>query len=121
MAGVTQLDGAGIVKMKSLEDAITLLQRVHGLVETYAVAVKNNQPAAAFLATIRRTLPSLAANLKAQFGMISEQVTATNLAAGRGGSDAVRVRALREGVAMVKQALEIAVVQTKDKHAVTHD
>ena len=46
---------------------------------------------------------------------------ATNLAASRGGSDAVRVRAMREGVAMVKQALEIAVVQTKDKHAVTHD
>ena len=121
MAGVPQLDGAGIVKMQTLEDALALLQRLHGLVETYAVAVKNHQPAAPYLMNIRRTLPSLAANLKGQFGMISDQVTATNLACGRGGSDAVRVRAMREGVAQVKQALEIAVAQTKAKHTVTHD
>ena len=119
MAGVPQLDGAGIVKMKTLEDALTLLQRVHGLVETYAIAVKNRQPTAAFAMNIRRTLPTLAANLKNQFGLISDQVTAMNLASSRGSSETMRLRAMREGVAQIKQALEIAVVQTKDKHTVT--
>jgi hypothetical protein len=121
MAGVPQLDGAGIAKMKTLEDAMVLLQRVHGLVETYAVAVKNHQPTTVFAMNIRRTLPSLAANLKNQFGLISDLVTATNLASSRGSSDVMKLRAMREGVAQVKQALEIAVVQTKDRHMVTHD
>ena len=121
MAGVPQLDGAGIAKMKTLEDAILLLQRIHGLVESYAIAVKNNQPSSAFAMNIRRTLPTLAANLKGQFGLISDQVTATNLASSRGASDAVRVRTMREGVAQVKQALEIAMAQTKAKHTVTRD
>jgi hypothetical protein len=121
MAGMPQLDGAGIAKMKTLDDAMLLVQRVHGLVETYAVAVKNHQPTAAFAMTLRRTLPTLAANLKNQFGLISEQVTAMNLASSRGASDAVRLRAMREGVAQVKQALEIAVVQTRDRHMVSHE
>ena len=67
---------------------------------------------------IRRQLPTLAANLKNHFGMISDQVTAVNLAASRGASEAVRLRQMREGVAQVKQALEIALTQTKDKHKV---
>ena len=41
--------------------------------------------------------------------MISDQVMAVNLATSRGASEAVRVRTLREGVAQIKQALEIAV------------
>ncbi|MGH7615864.1 MAG: hypothetical protein ACREPM_01410 [Gemmatimonadaceae bacterium] len=105
------------MKMKSLEDAILLLQRIHGLVENYAMAVKRNQPAGPFLMNIRRTLPSLAENLKSQFGLISEQITSVNLQASRGASEAVRVRVLREGVAQIKQALEIGIAQTKDKHS----
>src|SRR3954467_8721099 len=114
-----KLDGAGIVKMKTLEEALLLLQRVHGQVENYAMAVKRNTPAGPFLMSIRRTLPSLAENLKAQFGLISDQVSTVNLTSSRGASEAVRVRTLREGVAQIKQALEIAVAQTKDKHTVT--
>jgi hypothetical protein len=117
MAG-PKLDGAGTVKMKVLEDAILLLQRVNGLVENYAMAIKRNQPASMFVMNIRRTLPTLAENLKGQFGMISDLIMTVNLNSSRGASEQVRVRTLREGVAQIKQAIEIAVVQTKDKHAV---
>ena len=117
MAG-DKLDGAGLAKMKTLDDAIQLLQRVHGQVESYAMAVQRKQPSSQFLMNVRRTLPSLAENLKAQFGLISDQVTNVNVHATRGGSETMRVRVLREGVAQIKQALEIAVAQTKDKHAV---
>lgn len=116
MAGL-RLDSAGLNKMKTLDDALLLLQRLHGVVEQYAMAVKRNQPATVFTMNLRRQFPSLAENLKAQFGMIADQVTQLNLATTRGSSEAQRVRALREGVAQVRQALEIAVTQTKEKHA----
>ena len=117
MAGL-RLDSAGVIKMKTLDDALVHLQRIHGIVERYAIAVKQNQPSQVFTMNLRRQLPSLAANLKAQFGMVADQVTALNLATTRGASENQRVRALREGVAQVRQALEIALVQTKERHAV---
>lgn len=120
MAG-GQLDGAGIAKMKTLDDALLLLQRIHGLVETYAMAVKRGQTAAPLVQNIRRTLPSLGENLKAQFGMIADQVFAVNLASSRGASEQVRVRMLREGVAQVKQAIDIAIAQTREKHGVKEE
>jgi hypothetical protein len=117
MAAGPKLDGAGIAKMKTLDEAMLLLQRIHGLVEAYAMAVKRNQPAAPFLQNIRRTLPTLAENLKNQFGLIADQIISVNLQSSRGASEQVRVRVLREGVAQVKQAIEIAITQTKDKHS----
>jgi hypothetical protein len=116
-----KLDAAGAAKMKTLEEALLLLQRVHGVVEQYALAMKRNQPTAAFVMNIRRTLPSLAANLKAQFGIIADQVTAANLAASRGASEQARLRGLRESVAQIKQAIEIATTHVKDKHSVAID
>ena len=120
MAG-PKLDGAGMAKMKTLDEALLLLQRIHGLVETYAMAVKRNQPTAPLVQNIRRTLPSLGENLKTQFGMIADQVFAVNLASSRGASEQVRVRTLREGVAQIKQAIEIALTHTRDKHAVKEE
>jgi len=117
VAAGPKLDGAGIVKMKTLDEAMLLLQRIHGLVESYAMAVKRNQPAAPFLQNIRRTLPTLAENLKSHFGLITDQIVAVNLQATRGASEQMRVRVLREGVAQIKQAIDIAIVQTKDKHS----
>jgi hypothetical protein len=112
------MDGAGLAKMKTLDDAMLLLQRIHGLVEMYALAVKNRQPSAPLVMNIRRTFPTLSENLKTQFGLIADQVMQVNIVSSRGGSEAIRVRTLREGVAQIKQALEIAVVQTKDRHTV---
>jgi hypothetical protein len=115
------LDGAGLAKMKTLEEALLLLQRIHGLVETYAMAVKRGQPSAPLVMNIRRTLPTLSENLKAQFGLIADQVMQVNVATTRGSSESVRIRTLREGVAQIKQALEIATAQTKDRHTVKDD
>ena len=120
MAGL-RLDSAGLIKMKTLDDALVHLQRIHGIVEQYAIAVKRNQPSSTFAMNLRRQLPTLAANLKAQFGMVSEQVTALALASTRGSSENQRVRTLREGVAQLRQALEIAATQTKERHAVKGD
>lgn len=114
-----RLDTAGLNKMKTLDDATIQLQRIHGLVEQYAMAVKRNQPTTTFVMNLRRQLPALSENLKAYFGMIADQVTGVNLAASRGTSEQVRIRTLREGVAQIRQSLEIAAVQTKDKHAIS--
>ena len=120
MAG-TRLDGAGLVKMKTLDEGLLLLQRVNGLVEQYALAVKSGQNSGQFIQTIRRTLPTLADNLKAHFGMISDLILSVNLMSSRGASEAVRVRQLREGVAQVKQAIEIAMTNTKDRHTIREE
>ena len=115
MAGL-RLDGAGQAKMKTLDDALNVLLRVNGLVEHYALQVKRNQSGTTFLTNIRRQLPALSEMLKGQFGMIADQVMQTNLSSSRGASEQVRVRALREGVAQIKTALEIAIAHVKDKH-----
>lgn len=115
------LDSAGLIKMKTLDEAQTHLQRIHAVVEQYAMAVKRNQPSTVFMMNLRRQLPSLAENLKNQFGMIADQITQLNLATSRGGSENQRVRQLREGVAHIRQSLEIAVTQTRDRHSVKDD
>jgi hypothetical protein len=116
-----KLDAAGMAKLKTLDEALLLLQRIHGLVEMYAMAIKRGQPGGPLVQNLRRTFPTLAENLKGQFGMISDQVTAVNLATSRGASEVVRIRTLREGVAQIKQALEIAATNTKDRHAVKEE
>ena len=116
-----RLDGAGMAKMKTIDEAMLLLQRIHGLVEMYAMAIKRGQPAGPLVQNLRRTFPVLSENLKGQFGMIADQVMAVNLATSRGASETVRIRTLREGVAQIKQALEIAVTQVKDRHAVKEE
>lgn len=117
MAGI-RLDSAGMNKMKTLDEALLLLQRIHGVVEQYGMALKRNQPTSVFTMNIRRQLPTLGENLKSQFGLIADQVLSVNLAASRGASEQVRLRGLREGIAQIKTAIEIAITQTKDKHAV---
>ena len=115
MAGI-RLDGAGQAKMVTLDDAVVIHQRVHTLVEQYAMAIKRNQPASHLLQNLKRQMPMLAGKLKGQFGMISDLVTATNMSMTRGASDVIRVRSMREGVAAIKTQLEIAVAQTIAKH-----
>ena len=115
MAGA-KMDGAGIEKMKTLETAQSQLQRVHGLVEQFAMAVKNDQPTAIWGGQIRRAGSPLVGLLKGQFGMISDQLAAMMVVAGRTGSDKVRLRSLRETVAQARTALEIAVAKTIELH-----
>src|SRR6266550_6881807 len=117
MAGLI-LDSAGTIKMKVLEDAMLLLQRINGLTESYAINAKKGVNSSSIIQNIKRQLITLAANLKSHFGMISDQVTNVYINSSRGASDAGRVRALREGMAAIKQGIEIGMVQTVQKHAV---
>ena len=117
MAG-SQVDGAGLAKLKTLEDATAGVQRVHALVERLALQVKQGGSTAAHVHAIRRALEPLVGLLKPQFGMLSDQVAMVNLAATRGGSEQMRVRTLREGVASLRQGLEIAERKVREQHAV---
>jgi hypothetical protein len=119
MAAGPTLDGAGIQKMKTLEDATTMIHRVHNLVETYAMAVKKKHPTSFTIQQIRRALPPLIGLLKGQFGMIADQVASLNLMATRGTNEQTRVRVLREGVGSARIAIDIAMVRVKENHAVT--
>ena len=115
MAGI-QLDGAGQAKMVTLDEAMVLFQRIHSLVEQYALSVKNNKPAGAIMQNLKRQMPLLAAKLKGQFGLISDLVTNINMQMTRGSSEQMRVRTMREGMASIKQQLEIAITQTIQRH-----
>ena len=113
MSAGPKLDGAGAAKMATLETALTHVQRLHSLVERMAVTLKGKEP----LSQVKRTATPLVGLLKGQFGMISDQATAVMLVASRaGGGDQQRVRSLREGVAQMRQALEIAVAKVREKH-----
>jgi hypothetical protein len=113
-----KLDAAGLNKLKVLDDGLLLLQRINGIVEQYALALKRNQPASVYVQNVRRQLPTLAENLRSHFGSISDLVIGVNLAASRGASEVMRLRVLREGVAQIRQAMDIAIIQTKSKHAI---
>ena len=111
------LDGAGQAKVDTLVSAGGMLQRVHGMVERYALAVKQQQVVGSLQLQIKRALEPMVGLLKPQFGIVADQVTQVILAMGRGGSDNTRVRTLREGVAQVRSALEIVERQVREQHA----
>jgi hypothetical protein len=121
MAAGPKLDGAGVQKMKTLEAAQAQVQRLHGVVEHYALALKRKQPTQLFGMQVKRALTPLVGLLKPQFGMIADQVATMNLLSSRGGNEDAKVRNLREGVGALKQALEIATVRVKDHHMVTDE
>jgi hypothetical protein len=117
MAGI-KLDGAGVQKMKTIEEAVVQVQRLHGVVEQYALSLKQNKPTSLYGMQVKRALTPLVGMLKPQFGLIADQVAAMNLVAGRGGAETAKVRMLREGIGSLRQALEIAVVRVKANHEV---
>src|ERR1051325_4348475 len=117
MAGLI-LDSMGTIKMQVLENAILAIQRINALNESYAVEAKKGKPSPAIVQNIKRQLVTLAANLKSQFGMISDQATNLYVQSSRGSSDQARGRAIREGTAALKQAIEIGQTQTIQKHEV---
>lgn len=117
MAG-TKLDGAGAQKMKTLEEALATTQTIHGLVERMAIDVKNQRGVGVIPGQIKRIATTLQGQLKAQFGLIADQVSAMLIAMGRGGGELGKVRVLREGVAQLRTALEIAASKVKDQHSV---
>jgi hypothetical protein len=118
MSSGPKLDGAGLAKMVTLDEATAGVQRLHSIVERMAIAVRSQQNTAQFGAQLRRAGAPLVGLLKGQFGMISDQVSALLLIATRGGGDQAKLRSLREAVAQIRTQLEIAVAKTKEKHAI---
>ena len=112
------MDGAGTAKMNTLLDALAHTQKVHAIVERMANELRNMRPIGVMGMQFKRTAQPLASLLKAQFGLLSDQVTGMILIATRGGGDAPKVRALRENVAQLRQALEIQVNVVKAKHTI---
>src|SRR5678815_4834569 len=108
MASGPKLDGAGLAKMDTLDEAGAQVQRIHGLVEQMAMAMRSGNDTAQFGAQIRRTGSPLVGKLKGQFGMIADQVSALLLIATRGGGDQAKLRSLREAVAQIRTQLEIS-------------
>ena len=121
MSSGPKLDGAGLAKMATLDEATAAVQRLHGIVERMAIAVRSQQNTAQFGAQIRRSGSPLVGLLKGQFGMIADQVSALLLIATRGGSDQAKLRSMREAVAQIRTQVEIAVMKTKENHAVEED
>ena len=119
MASGPTLDGAGMAKMETLEAASAHLQRLHGLVEGMAMAMRAQQNTSQIGAQMRRAGNPMIGLLKGQFGMISDQVTALLLASTRGGGEQTKLRAMREGIAQVRTSLEIAAAKTKENHTVS--
>jgi len=115
------LDGAGLAKMETLEEATATLQRLHGIVERMAMAVRSNQNTSQFGPQLRRAGSPLVGQLKGQFGMIADQVSAMLLIATRAGGDQMKLRSLRESVAQIRIQLEIAIAKTKEKHAIPEE
>jgi hypothetical protein len=70
---------------------------------------------------MRRAGSPMVGLLKGQFGMIADQVTALLLVSTRGGGEQTKLRSMREGIAQVRTALEIAIAKTKEKHTVSNE
>jgi hypothetical protein len=117
MAGI-KLDGAGVQKMKTIEEALTTIQTIHGLVERMAVEVKNQRGVGVIPGQIKRIATPLQGQLKGQFGLIADQVAGMIIGMGRGGGEQGKVRVLRESVAQIRTALEINAAKVKKDHAV---
>lgn len=118
---VSKLDGAGIQKLKTIEEAQSMVQTIHGHVERMAVEVKNQRGTGVIPHQIKRIASPLHGRLKGQFGVIADQVSAMILALGRGGSDQLRVRAMRESVGQIRQALDVAAFKVEEQHTITED
>src|SRR5215203_3148148 len=120
MSSGPTLDGAGMAKMETLETASAQLQRLHGIVEQMAMAMRAQQNTSQIGAQMRRAGSPMVGLLKGQFGMIADQVTALLLVSTRGGGEQMKLRSMREGIAQVRTALEIAIAKTKEKHTVSN-
>ena len=117
MAGLI-LDASGVIKMKVLDDALLMTQRLNALNEQFALNAKNGTPTASLRAGIKRQMETLRANLKAHFGMISDLVANLVITSSRGSSDLNRARTIREGLAQIRQGIDVGRTATVNKHTV---
>ena len=116
-----KLDGAGAVKMTTLQDASIAMQRIHSIVEQMALAAKNQQATINQGLQLRRFATPLVGQLKGAFGPMADQISQMILIATRGGQENVKVRSLRESVASLKTQIGIAMNKVKERHTVDDD
>jgi hypothetical protein len=116
MAG--RLDGPGAIKLATLDDAMTHVQRLHAIVERMAIAVRSQQDTGGFRQQLHRAATPLVGLLKPQFGMVAEYVTQLILVATRGGTEQNKVRALREAIASLRQQVEVAAIRVREQHTI---
>jgi hypothetical protein len=117
MAGLI-LDSMGTIKILVLDKAVKDIQRINAMTEQLLANSKKGSASPTLVSGIKRNLTTLAAQLKSQFGMISDAVTNLYVQSSRGSNDASRARILKEGIAGIKQAIDIGYAQTKAKHAI---
>lgn len=115
----SKLDAAGAQMMKTLEVASQTLQTIHGIVERGAIDVKNKKPLGVITLQIKRIAAPMQGQLKGQFGMVADLVANFILSSTRGGGgDVAKLRSMREGVAQIRVALEMAGNKVKATHSV---
>ena len=114
----TRIDGPGLAKLETLEQAVTLVQRLNTIVERMAQSHRMTQPLAQYRQQIQRAAAPIASLLKPQFEPISDMVTNVVLISTRGGSDQQKVRSLRESVAQIKVQLDAAESRVRKEHTV---
>jgi hypothetical protein len=113
------LDGPGQAKLQQLETATGIAQTLHGIVEQYAIAVKNGQPTSNVPQQLKRAATPLVGLLRSQFQLLADQASDLILVATRGGgADQAKLRMLRERVGQLKSGIELAITATHAKHAV---
>ena len=114
----SKIDGAGLAKLETIEQAVTQVQRLNTIVERMAQSQRNNQPLAPYRQQIQRAAAPIASLLKSQFEPIADMITNVVLISSRGGSDQQKVRSLREAVAQIKVQLEAAESRVRKQHTV---
>lgn len=113
------VDGPGQAKLQQLETATSIAQTVHGIVEQYALAIKNAQPTSSYPQQIKRAATPLVGLLRSQFQLLADLASDLILITTRGGgADQAKIRMLRERVGQLKSGIELSVTSTLSKHAV---
>lgn len=113
-----RIDGPGLAKLETLDQAMTYLQRVNSIVERMAQAARIQQSTAPFKQQIVRAASPMVGLLKAQFDQIAEHVSHMIVLTSRGATESVRIRSLREAVAQIRTQIESAAARTRQIHAV---
>ena len=114
----SHIDGAGLAKLETLDQAVSHVQRLNTIVERMAQSQRMQQPLAPFRQQIQRAAAPLASLLKPQFEPIADMVTNLVLVSTRGGSDQQKVRSMRESVAQIRVQLEAAEGRVRKQHEV---
>ncbi len=112
----SKIDGAGLAKLETLEQALTLVQRLNTVIERMAQAQRMQQPLAAFRQQIQRAATPIAGLLKPQFEPLSDMATNIVLISTRGGSDQTKVRSLRESVAQLRVQIDSSQNRVRKEH-----